>query len=103
MSVWQAGPRLNEPATDLAVACAMASSFRNALCHPDIVIIGEVGLSGEVRAVNRIESRVAEAAKLGFKRCIIPASNRGVLTDYDNLRVISVKTIGEALDLAMKR
>ncbi|NLB72714.1 MAG: DNA repair protein RadA [Firmicutes bacterium] len=97
------GARLNEPATDLAVACAMASSFRNALCHPDTVIIGEVGLSGEVRAVNRMESRVAEAAKLGFKQCIIPAANRAVLADHDNLRVVQVRTISEALDHAMRR
>lgn len=97
------GVRLNEPSTDLAIACAIASSFRNALCHPDTVIIGEVGLSGEVRAVNRIESRVAEAAKLGFKQCIIPASNTGLLKNHENLQVAPARTISEALDLAMKR
>ncbi len=67
------------------------------------MIIGEVGLSGEVRAVNRMESRVAEAAKLGFKQCIIPAANRAVLADHDNLRVVQVRTISEALDHAMRR
>ncbi|HXL03833.1 MAG TPA: DNA repair protein RadA [Bacillota bacterium] len=97
------GVRLNEPSTDLAIACAIASSFRNALCHQDLVIIGEVGLSGEIRAVNRIESRVAEAAKLGFKQCIIPASNTGLLTNHENLRIVQVRTISEALDFAMKR
>jgi len=97
------GARLNEPATDLAVACAVASSFRNALCHPDVVIIGEVGLSGEIRGVSRIESRVAEAAKIGFKKCIIPASNRAVLTEHESLQVIPVRTISEALEHAMKR
>jgi DNA repair protein RadA/Sms len=94
---------LNEPAADLAVACAVASSFRNALCHPDVVIIGEVGLSGEIRGVSRIESRVAEAAKIGFKKCIIPASNRAVLTEHESLQVIPVRTISEALEHAMKR
>ncbi|MFY9155393.1 MAG: DNA repair protein RadA [Firmicutes bacterium] len=97
------GARLNEPAADLAVACAVASSFRNALCHPDVVIIGEVGLSGEIRGVSRIESRVAEAAKIGFKKCIIPASNRAVLTEHESLQVIPVRTISEALEHAMKR
>ncbi len=97
------GARLNEPATDLAIACAIASSFRNALCHPDLVIIGEVGLSGEIRAVNRIESRVAEAAKLGFGKCMIPAPNVGLRINHENLQVISVRTIGDALELAMKR
>ncbi len=97
------GARLNEPSTDLAIACAIASSFRNALCRPDTVIIGEVGLSGEVRAVNRIESRMAESAKLGFKRCIIPISNTGLLTNHENLEVIAVRTIVESLELAMTR
>ena len=97
------GARLNEPSTDLAIACAIASSFRNALCHPDTVIIGEVGLSGEVRAVNRIESRVGEAAKLGFKRCIIPVTNTGSLTNYEDLEIITVRTISQALELAMTR
>ncbi|NLS45452.1 MAG: DNA repair protein RadA [Firmicutes bacterium] len=97
------GAKLNEPSTDLAIACAIASSFRNALCHPDTVIIGEIGLSGEVRAVNRIESRIAEAEKLGFKRCIIPVSDTSLPRDYENLRVISVKTINDALESAMIR
>lgn len=97
------GARLTEPSTDLAIACAIASSFRNALCHSDTVIIGEVGLSGEIRAVSRIESRVVEAAKLGFKQCIIPASNTGLLKNHENLQVAPARTISEALDLAMKR
>jgi len=73
------------------------------LCHSDTVIIGEVGLSGEIRAVSRIESRVVEAAKLGFKQCIIPASNTGLLKNHENLQVAPARTISEALDLAMKR
>lgn len=97
------GARLNEPSTDLAIGCAIASSFRNAFCGPDTVIIGEVGLSGEVRAVRGIESRLAEAAKLGFKRCIIPHYNTESLVSHQGLHVVAVRTIDEALNLAMKR
>ena len=63
----------------------------------DIVIIGEVGLTGEVRTVNLIEKRLKEAEKLGFKRCIIPESNKKLLKDNYKLDIIGVKNIVEAL------
>ncbi len=69
------GMRLDEPAIDLAVAASIASSFKDKPTKPDDVLIGEVGLTGEVRRVSRIEQRVQEAAKLGFKRAIVPKKN----------------------------
>lgn len=66
------GVRLDEPAVDLAVAVSIASSLRDVPTKPDDVIFGEIGLTGEVRAVSRAEQRVKEAAKLGFKRVILP-------------------------------
>src|SRR5690625_7822565 len=67
------GIKLDEPAIDLAVAVSIASSFKGEACMPHDVLIGEVGLTGEIRRVSRIEQRVSEAAKHGFKRAIIPA------------------------------
>src|SRR5438874_9537859 len=72
------GFTLEEPAVDLGVAAAIASSYREKNIAPDMALIGEVGLSGELRAVNRLTLRVREAAKLGFKRCIIPKAGGGV-------------------------
>lgn len=66
------GLKLDEPAIDLAVALSIASSFRDKATAPADAVIGEVGLTGEIRRVSRIEQRVQEAAKLGFQRAIIP-------------------------------
>ena len=71
------GVKLDEPAIDLAIAVSIASSFRDKPTRPTDCIIGEVGLTGEVRRVSRIEQRVQEAAKLGFERVILPANNLG--------------------------
>jgi DNA repair protein RadA/Sms len=71
------GFSLEEPAIDLGVAAAIASSYREKHIPPDLALIGEVGLSGELRAVNRLGLRIREAAKLGFKRCIIPKAGGG--------------------------
>ena len=71
------GFTLEEPSIDLGVAAAIASSYREKRIAPDMALIGEVGLSGELRAVNRLALRVREAAKLGFKRCIIPKAGGG--------------------------
>lgn len=91
------GVKLDEPAIDLAVTVSIASSFRDKPTNPTDVIIGEVGLTGEVRRVSRIEQRVQEAAKLGFKRAIIPARNIGGWTVPDGIEIIGVQTVGEAL------
>src|SRR5215469_6907644 len=68
------GFSLGEPAVDLGVAAAVASSFRERRIAPETALIGEVGLGGELRAVSRAEARIREAAKLGFRRCVVPRS-----------------------------
>jgi DNA repair protein RadA/Sms len=91
------GIKLDEPAIDLAVAVSIASSFKDAPPKPTDVIIGEVGLTGEVRRVSRIEQRVMEAAKLGFKRAIIPEANIGGWSPPEDIEIIGVKNVAEAL------
>ncbi|MBU8908646.1 DNA repair protein RadA [Desertibacillus haloalkaliphilus] len=95
------GVRLDEPAVDLAIAISIASSFRDQVTKPTDVVIGEVGLTGEVRRVSRIDQRVNEAAKLGFKRAIIPAKNIGGWTIPDGLEVIGISTVEEALEVVL--
>ena len=95
------GIRLNEPATDLGIIAAIASSFRDREIDEGTVIIGEVGLAGEVRAVNFMEKRVNEAAKLGFKRCIIPKNNMKRLEDNSGIRVVGVSNVSEMLDIVL--
>ena len=75
------GIKLNEPAIDLGIAAVTASIFKNVPIPKDMVIIGEIGLTGEIRRINLIEKRLREAEKLGFKTCIIPESNKKVLKD----------------------
>ncbi|PPA68577.1 DNA repair protein RadA [Jeotgalibacillus proteolyticus] len=91
------GVRLDEPAIDLAVSLSIASSFRDKPSNPFDCIIGEVGLTGEVRRVSRIEQRVQEAAKLGFKRIIVPANNIGGWKFPEDIQVIGVSDVNEAL------
>ncbi|MDM5196868.1 DNA repair protein RadA [Fictibacillus enclensis] len=91
------GVRLDEPAVDLSVAVSIASSFRDAPTRPTDVIIGEVGLTGEVRRVSRIDQRIHEAAKLGFERAIIPDKNLGGWTIPKGIEVIGVSTVEETL------
>lgn len=95
------GVKLDEPAIDLATAVSIASSFRDAPTRPTDCIIGEVGLTGEVRRVSRIEQRVQEAAKLGFERIIIPENNLGGWKVPAGIQLIGVKTVSEALKHAL--
>ena len=94
------GIRLVEPAVDLGTVLAVGSSFRNLPLPKDMVAIGEVGLTGEIRAVNMIEKRVKEAEKMGFKTCIIPESNKKLLKDNFKMDIIGVRTINEAMQKA---
>jgi DNA repair protein RadA/Sms len=91
------GVKLDEPAIDLAIAVSIASSFRDKPTRPTDCIIGEVGLTGEVRRVSRIEQRVQEAAKLGFERVILPANNLGGWHVPAGIELIGVSTVGQAL------
>ena len=91
------GLKINEPSVDLGMILVTASSFKNVSIPKDMVIMGEVGLTGEVRRINQIEKRLKEAEKLGFKKCIIPESNKKVLKDNFKLDIIGVKNVNEAM------
>ncbi len=91
------GVKLDEPAIDLAIAMSLVSSYRDQQTAPDDCFIGELGLTGEIRRVTRIDQRIAEAAKLGFRRVFIPQNNLNGLELPTNIDVVGVKTISEAL------
>jgi DNA repair protein RadA/Sms len=95
------GVRLDEPAVDLGVIVAVASSFRDIPTDTGTVLIGEVGLGGEVRSVSRIEARLKEAAKLGFERAIVPANSLKGVVVPKKLEVTGVRSLHEALDLVL--
>ncbi|MCC3378154.1 DNA repair protein RadA [Paenibacillus farraposensis] len=95
------GVKLDEPAVDLAIAVSIASSFRDAPTKPYDVIFGEVGLTGEVRAVSRAEQRVREAEKLGFKRVIMPEKSLKGWTHPKGIQIIGVGTVADALAAAL--
>ncbi len=95
------GVKLDEPAVDLAVAVSVASSYRDKPTRSTDCFIGELGLTGEIRRVARIEQRVQEAAKLGFKRIFIPKNNEGNWKIPKDVQVVGVETIGEALKKAL--
>lgn len=97
------GVRLTEPAVDLGIIVATASSFKDLAVDGLDCFIGEVGLTGEVRRVSRIEQRVQEAAKLGFKRVIIPETNIGGWQFPEGIKVIGVKSVHEALKYAINK
>ena len=90
------GLEVAEPAVDLAVAAAVASSFRNRPVPARTVLIGEVGLAGEVRGVGQVGLRIREAAQMGFDRCILPARN--LPPAYEGMRLVGVRTLEEALE-----
>ena len=95
------GIDVNEPAADLGIALAIVTCVRDVVFDPETAIIGEVGLSGEIRAVNHIEKRINEAQKLGFKRIIIPESN-DVQDEFKGIQIIKVKRILEAITKGIK-
>ena len=91
------GLRLDEPAADLAMIVALASSFRDKPVPGDLAAIGEVGLTGELRSVNALGQRLSEVRRLGFTKCLIPARTGGKLDAPDGLQLIPVRNIREAL------
>ena len=93
------GIKMNEPAVDLGIVMAIVSSYKNQPIDEKTIVFGEVGLSGEVRAVNMPEQRVAEAKKLGFTTCIMPEVSREVIKNIKGIKIIGVKTINEALQV----
>jgi DNA repair protein RadA/Sms len=99
------GIKVVEPSVDLSVALAAASSFREIPVDPHTVVLGELGLSGEVRAISQIEPRLAEAARLGFKQAIIPYGNVKAVSRSPGqpLEVLGVKTLAEAIGIMVAR
>ena len=91
------GIKINEPAIDLGICVATVSSLKNIAIDNKTVVIGEVGLTGEVRNVNLIDKRLHEAEKLGYKKCIIPESNKKYLKENYKLDIIGVKNVNEAI------
>lgn len=92
------GIKMNEPAIDLGIVLALASSYKNRAIDENTICFGEVGLSGEVRAVNMAEQRVLEAKKLGFTACILPETSRAALSQTEGIRLIGVRSVKDAID-----
>ena len=93
------GVRIDEPAADLGVIAAVASSFLDKPVDPHTLLIGEVRLAGEVRAVGQVDTRVREAAKLGFTRCILPESSRRQLPAFDGVELLGVSALADAWEV----
>jgi DNA repair protein RadA/Sms len=96
------GISVDEPACDLGIIAAIASSFKNVPVDPGLVFIGEVGLAGEIRAVGQIQKRIAEAKRIGFKGCVIPADNMSAAIkgeESEDFKLIGVSNVSEVLDM----
>jgi DNA repair protein RadA/Sms len=97
------GLRVNEPAADLGIALAIASSFRDAKPISGLVALGEVGLNGELRGVSQMERRIGEAMRLGFKSCLVPSVKPKLSPDLTDVRLIQAGSVAEALRLGLTR
>ena len=97
------GMQVDEPAADLGTALAIASSFRDIPVLADLVAVGEVGLSGELRSVSQIDKRLNEAAKLGFTRCLLPASMKHARLKSEGMEILTAHTVAEAMEIALVR
>ena len=93
------GMKVNEPAIDLGIVLALVSSYKNRPIDEKTIVFGEVGLSGEVRAVSMPEQRVAEARKLGFDTCVMPAVSCDMVKGIQGIKIVGVKTIADAIQL----
>jgi DNA repair protein RadA/Sms len=91
------GMRVEEPAADLGMIVSIASNFKDKLMDPEMVVFGEVGLGGEVRAVSQSEVRVKEAARLGFKKCLLPKQNQEKMKGTKGIELIGVRSVQEAI------
>ncbi len=97
------GIRIDEPAADLGIIIALASSFKNIVIDPEMMFFGEVGLTGEVRNVAHVQSRISEGQKLGFKTFVIPAGNLdGLEKPAPGVQIVGVRTVEEALDATLR-
>jgi DNA repair protein RadA/Sms len=92
------GIRVEEPAVDLGIVAAMASSFLDRPIDSHTVILGEVGLTGEVRAISQLEVRIKESARLGFKRCLVPRTNAVQLAKIAKMEILTISSLNELLE-----
>jgi DNA repair protein RadA/Sms len=92
------GVKIDEPAADLGIAIAIASSFKDVAISGDTIIIGELGLGGEIRGANQLDSRLKEAERLGFKNAIVPKDNSNNTSGIKSLKVTEVSSLAEAID-----
>lgn len=95
------GLNIDEPSADLATILALASSFRDKPVSDDLVAIGEVGLTGELRPVSQLSMRLSEIMRLGFGTCLIPKNSLGKITVPEGIKLITARTISEAINLAL--
>jgi DNA repair protein RadA/Sms len=93
------GVKVIEPAVDLAIVSAIASSFLDKPIAHGTIVLGEVGLTGEVRAIGQVDARIAEAGKMGFNRCVVPEGNFRRIRGIDGIKVAGIKTVSEAVDM----
>lgn len=96
------GVKIDEPAVDLSVCCSIASSLLDKVCDSQCVVIGEVGLGGEIRSVGHIEKRIQEAEKLGFSRIVVPRNNLKSIKNTSAIKVIPVENLTEAISIILK-
>ncbi|MBW1866677.1 MAG: DNA repair protein RadA, partial [Deltaproteobacteria bacterium] len=92
------GVRVDEPAVDLGIVCGIASSFLDRPIPDGTITMGEVGLTGEVRAVGQVETRIAESRKMGFTRCLIPENNLKRVSAIKDIEMIGIKTVSQAIE-----
>jgi len=97
------GIKVEDPAADLAVVVAIASAFNEKLVVADTIVLGEVGLAGEIRSISQASLRINEAERLGFMRCVIPRNNFKNLAPRQSGRIelVPVSTVKETLDIAL--
>jgi DNA repair protein RadA/Sms len=92
------GVKVTEPAMDMAIVAAVASSFLDKAISDNTVVLGEIGLTGEVRAIGQADTRIAESRKMGFSRCLLPKNNLRRLPDIDGIEIEGVQTVSDVVD-----
>jgi len=95
------GLRVSEPAADLGIALALASSFRNLPVTPGTVVLGEVGLTGEVRAIGQMEGRLREAMRMGFQRCLVPERSLDLQCRFPDVELVGIRMVKDALEAGL--
>ena len=97
------GIKINEPSIDLGIIMAVVSSFKNIAIDETVAVAGEIGLTGEVRAVSFIEKRITECKKLGFKKIIIPRNNYEAVKDIEGIEIVPVDNLRQAINIIIDR